>query len=890
MKFILVIVSKKLDAPSRILTPSLFANTSIISSMRQLAVLLSLLLSLVFVLPTVQAQVSDPAQMSNSQLLRYYQQAKASGMTDMEIEQAAMARGFTVDDIAKLRQRVEGAQGQGGNRVGGRDTLGVTRDRIQARPTQSPNQGQNRYPNDNMDPNDLRDQDQYGNLDQNQRRENNQPPLSETQKRIFGAPIFQNAYLDFAPNLRLATPQNYILGPDDELVVDIYGNSVDNFRLKVSPEGTVKMLNLAPVYVSGLTIEAASERIVSRLRQAFSSLNRPGSGTSATITLGNIRTINVLVTGDVARPGSYSVSSLSTAFNALYASGGPTENGSFRKIEVIRNNNVVAKIDLYEFIVDANMKNDIGLQDRDIIMVYPYQARVELVGEVKREGIFEARPSDTFADLIRYAGGYTSKAYTATIRYERNTGKELKIGLINADQADTFVPKDGDLYEIGMILNRYENSVSVEGSVYRPGFYAIEEGSTTVKELIKKAEGLKEDAFINRALIRRNNEFLEAEVLSFDLGKLVRGEIADIPLRRGDKLVIKSVADLKASETVSIQGAVNQATNFPYAEGMTVSDLIYLAGGYSEGATPYRIEVARRVKNDSILTDASQTTQILTFNVDRELQILPETRRFQLMPFDIVFVRKAPSYEEQKTIILDGEVMYPGRYAILNNNERISDIIQRAGGLKPSAYLAGARLTRKINRIQQQDSELLKGLGNNPLVGRAPGSTQPPASVSTSTSTPSDSLRTIKTIDRQLVGLDMVSIMNNPSQPANILVQDGDSILIPRQVETVRIIGEVLNPSLVNFDPRYSFNDYISQAGGYTDNARKNKVFVSYANGRVDRSKRFLFFIDRPTIKPGTTINVPPRLVKQGRETTPSERIAVISLVATLLFTVIRLF
>ncbi|MPR35426.1 hypothetical protein GBK04_19235 [Cytophagaceae bacterium SJW1-29] len=363
----------------------------------------------------------------------------------------------------------------------------------------------------------------------------------------------------------------------------------------------------------------------------------------------------------------------------------------------------------------------------------------------------------------------------------------------------------------------------------------------------------------------------------------MRGEIEDIPLRRGDKLVIKSVTELKAKETVSIQGAVNQSNIFPYAQGMTVSDLIYLAGGYSEGATPYRIEVARRVKNDSMLTSASQTTQILTFDVDRDLQIRPETRRFELMPFDIVFVRKAPSYEEQKTIVLDGEVMYPGRYAILNNAERISDIIQRAGGLKPSAYLAGARLTRQISSIQQQDSELLEDLGTNPLVGRVKSAT---ATVTVK----QDSVKAVIPPTRQLVGLDMVSILNNPAQPANILVQDGDSILIPRQVETVRIIGEVLNPSLVNYDPAFSFNEYISQAGGYTDNARKNKVFVSYANGRVNRSKRILFFNDRPSIKPGTTINVPPRLAKAGRETSPSERIAIISLISTLIFTAIRLF
>ena len=823
--------------------------------------------------------------MSTSQMLRYYQQAKASGLSDMEIEQAALARGFTLDDIAKLRRQLEGAQSEGGNRVGGkRDTLGVTRNRIRTRPTEEPQDQFQDYPDDRFG---NKSQDRFS--EQDRYRENKRPPLSETQKRIFGAPIFQNAYMSFEPDVRLATPKNYILGPDDELIVDIYGNSVENFRLKVSPEGTVKMLNLAPVFVSGLSIEAASERLVSRLRQAFSSLNRPGSGTYANITLGNIRTINVIVTGEVTRPGSYSVSSLSTAFNALYASGGPTENGSFRKIEVIRDNNVVAKFDLYEFIVDANLKNNVTLRDQDIIMVYPYQARVEIVGEVKREGIFEASQSDTFQDLIRYAGGYTSKAYTAAIRYQRNTGKEFKVGLIDADQADSFTPKDGDLYEVGEILDRYENSVSIEGAVYRPGLYALEEGSMTVKDIVHKAEGLQKDAFLYRAIINRKNDLLQPQVLSFDLGKLMRGEIADIPLQREDEVVIKSVKDLKSKETVSIQGAVNKGDSFPYAEGMTVSDLIYLAGGYSESATPYRVEVARRVKNDSVTNNAAETTQILTFDVGKDLQILSENRRFELMPFDIVFVRKAPSYEEQKTIVLEGEVMYPGRYAILNNAERISDVIQRAGGLKPNAYLAGARLTRQISREEEKDSRVLESAVLERRVLNESGEN---LLTSRQKQLRADSLAVLAlpSIQRQLVGLDMVSILNNPQQPANILVQEGDSIIVPRRVETVRIMGEVLNPSIVNYDPAFSFSDYIAQAGGYSDNARKNKAFVAYANGRLDRTDHFFFFPIRPKITPGTTVSVPAKLVKTGRETTPGERIAILSLLGTLAITVIRLF
>ena len=813
--------------------------------------------------------------MSNAQLLRYYQQAKASGLSDIEIEQAAMARGFTLDDIAKMRSRVQNAQSEDPTKGRAlRDSAGVSRRQMgleDIEGSQRGSQNQGNYPNQQPEAN----------------------PLSDTQRRIFGASLFNksaNANIDFAPNLRLATPKNYVLGPDDELIVDIYGNAVENFRLDVSPEGTVKMLNLAPVYVNGLTIEEAKERIVSRLRQAFSGLNRSGSGTYANVTLGNVRSIKVLVTGEVARPGSYTLSSLATAFNALYYSGGPTENGSLRRIEVIRDNNVVAKIDMYEFLLSGDLKNNIALQDQDIIKVYPYQNRVELLGEVKHEGLFETKPGETFADLIRYAGGYASNAYTAAVQYRRNNGRELRVGQVTQDNADSFTPQDGDVFEVGKVLNRYENMVLVEGSVYRPGMYAIEDGLRTVKDLIDKADGLQEDAFLNRAVLERKNDLREPQLISIDLRRLMRGETEDIPLRRDDKLIIKSVQNLQETRTVSIQGAVNQPNTFTYAEGMTVSALIYLAGGYAEAATPYRIEVARRVKNDSAGAASTQTSEILRFDVDKDLRIPAGNQRFELAPFDVVFVRKSPNYEEQKTIVLEGEVMYPGRYAILSNAERISDVIQRAGGLKPNAYLAGARLSREISKEEVNNSLVLEQLSQErDLINSATGNE---ALTPTEIKLRADSLaaRTVESSRRQLVGLDMVSILNNPDQPANILVQQGDSIMIPRRIETVRIMGEVLNPSMVNYDPSFSFSDYIAQAGGYSDNARKSKAFVAYANGRLDRTDRFLFFPIRPKVTPGTTINVPAKIIKPNRTTTTGERIAILSLLSTLAITVIRLF
>lgn len=820
---------------------------------------LSGFLSFGFVINAKAQTTPNPAQMSTGQLLKYYQQAKANGMTDMQIEQAAMARGFTLDDISRLRGQLQGGQVEttGTTGPGKRDTLGVSR----------------------------RQQDQTL-IDPD--KESTPNPQTEKQRRIFGSSFFDNASLTFEPNLRLATPKNYVLGPDDELIVDIYGNSVENFRLKVSPEGTVKMRNLAPVYVNGQTIEEASDRIVSRLRQAFSGLNRPGSGTFANITLGNVRSIKVILTGEVTRPGSYTVSSLATAFNALYAAGGPTENGSFRKIEVMRNGNVVAKVDLYSFIVDADTKDNVALQDQDIIRVFPYQTRVEMLGEVKRKGIFETRSGETFRDLVRYAGGFSSDAYTASVRYRRNTGRELKIGLVDQSKFDEFLPQNGDAYEIGKILERYENVITVQGAVYRPGLYALEAGSTTVKELIAKAEGLREDAFLNRGLLQRKNERLESEILSFELGALMRGEIADIPLRRQDVLIVRSVAELREARTVTIQGAVNQGGTFPYAQGMTVADLIFLAGGYAEGATPQRVEVARRAARDSAGLGTDADSRIFTFDLGPDLSLRPDDRGFTLQPYDLAFVRKAPQYENQKTVAIGGEILYPGRYAILNNTERITDLIRRAGGPKAGADLSGARLLRQIVKQESESVRLLEKLDRDASPDRLVPETGRNANDRRDTLRSTALTQIVE--QQQLVGLDMSAIVQNPALPANILLQEGDSIYLPQRAETVRIVGEVLNPSIVNYDPDYNFTDYISRAGGYTDDARKNKAFVAYPNGRLKRTEHFLVFNARPDIKPGTTITVPARPERRGQFNSPAERIAIISLISTLIITAVRLF
>jgi polysaccharide export outer membrane protein len=769
------------------------------SSLRKLSFLGIILLTIALIPAGVFAQNIDPNSVSNEQVVEFYKKAKASGLSDMDIEQAALQKGYTLDQISTMRNRLQQAQ------------------------TSSPTQP-NRSATDES-------RRKIADSSYVKTKPVSVLPKGDSVKQIFGSSFFANAAMSFEPNLRIATPRNYILGPDDELVVDIYGNSVDNFKLKVSPEGTVKMLNLAPVQVNGLTIEQASERIINRLRTAYSTLNRPGGGTYSTVTLGNVRSIQVMITGEVTRPGSYTLSSLSTAFNALYQSGGPSSNGSFRNIEIIRSGKIIRKVDLYGFLIDANLNDNISLQDQDIILIRPYEKRIELSGEVKHPALFEIKAGETFKDAIRFAGGYTPNAYSASIQFRRNTGKELKVGSIQESEISTLVPENGDNYKIGKILDRIENRVVIDGGVYRDGEYPIDEQTNTVKKLIQKAEGLREDAFLNRAVIERLDETLRPQIIAFDLGKLMRGEIEDIPLKREDHLFLKTIDELKEGYLLTVAGSVINPGTIDYHEGITVADAIFKSGGYTEGGIPYRIEVSRRVKNDSAGIPSSQNVRIFSLDVDENLKMNAVEQQFKLSPFDIIHVRKSPRYEVQKAVTILGEVMYPGAYTILTSFERITDLIPKAGGLRPEAYLQGARFYRNGEQI----------------------------------------------------AVDLNAVDKNPSLASNLLLLHADSLYIPRKSEVVRINGGVLNPSVMNFDPHFAFKNYISQAGGYSERAWKNRVYVTYPNGRTHRTNKFLFIRTYPKVEPGSVISVPIKEEKLDRGTSPAERIAIFSVIASVI-------
>ncbi len=767
-----------------------------------------------FVLSTVTnvyAQQKAPSrvdQLSDEQVAEFYRKAQASGMNEFQIEQAAMSQGYTLDDIAMMRKRINTIRSQGSRPT---SQTGITGN------TQSGANTGRTLPNDLSQ--------RFESLDATR--------LRDTTKRlkVFGASLFENASLSFEPNLRIATPRNYVVGPDDEISIDIAGAASDNFQLKVSPEGTVKVPNVTPIYVAGLSIEQAEQRIIARLRKAvYQGLGVSGSGTTANVALTNIRSIRVTLVGEVVRPGTYTISSLGSAFNALYLAGGPNpETGSFREISVIRGNRVVRTIDLYDFILRADQRDNVRLQDQDVIRVADYDTHVTLTGEVRRPAIFEVLPGETLKTVLSFAGGFSDEAYRASITLRRNTTRERQIITITEEQTAQFVPKPGDRYIVGKILERYENRVQIAGAVMRPGDYALEPGLETVKQLIRRADGLQKDAFMNRAIIIRERPDMDIESISFDLGKLMRGEENDIPLLRQDSISILSIRDLRERYYVTIEGAINRPDTVNFISNMGIGDLIAQAGGFQEGAKPNLIEVARRIRSDSAGI-RNVTLEKYQFNVDPNLRIIPGSpaATFKLEPFDVVYVRTSANYETQRQVNIYGEVMQPGNYAIVTRRERISDLIRRAGGLRPEAYLSGAQYIR----------------------------------------------------NGEVIGNDLQAILSDSTAESNLLLKGGDTLYIPRRSETVDIQGAVLNPSVTSYKSSYDFNDYISEAGGITDNARGGKAYVIYPNGRKDRTHHFLFFRSRPKVEPGSTVVVPFKPLDENR-ISPAERIGILSLLAT---------
>lgn len=794
-------------------------------------------------------------QLSDAQILSYVQQAEAMGMSEDQLEQAALQRGMPSSEIEKLRIRIESLRGgSSASRQATGDNRGSVRmlsDTVSHLPEPA--------------------------VDSLLLREDS------LRSRIFGARLFQSATPVFEPNLQLATPRNYVIGPGDQLLIDIYGRSEANHSLTVSPEGNINIPLVGVVSVAGITIEQATDRIQTQLGAVYPAV-RTGA-TKVNVALGNIRSIKVVITGEVMQPGTYTLPSVATAFNALYNSGGPTVNGSFRHINLIRDGKVVAVLDIYDILINGSFKENIRLEDQDILMIPPYLNRVEVNGEVKRSAIFELKDGESFSDLLRYAGGFTEDAYRARIKVVKTTDREQRIEDLLSSQFDHYQPKTGDRYTVERILSRFENRVSISGAVFRPGEYELSPG-LTLSMLIKKADGLTEEAFPNRGSIVRLKDDFQTEQVSFNVAAVLAGTEPDIELKREDSISIYSIFDLQEFYTVEINGEIRMPGRFDYAEGMTLQDLIVQAGGFRESATAKRIEVSRRVRNGDALSQSARVAEV--FQVDAERLLTKDDGDFVLMPFDQVVIRTSSGYETQKTVRIEGEVLYPGEYTIIRKDERISDIINRAGGFTAFAYIEGASLKRgyvtegKIaeTAAEQAERELQQQEAQSRMLTLR--NLQTDINLI-------DEANISKNINNDFVGINLEKIVKRPGQRGDLILEDGDVIRVPKELQTVKISGEVLAPSIAVYSPAKGFKQYISQAGGFSQRALRKSSYVLYANGSVRSTNRFLFFNNYPAIKPGAEIFVPQRPERQRMN--PQQWIGLstgLASLAAILLTIVR--
>ncbi|MCF6402222.1 SLBB domain-containing protein [Chitinophaga filiformis] len=668
----------------------------------------------------------------------------------------------------------------------------------------------------------------------------------QRRRKIFGTELFTNQNLTFEPNLRMATPPNYRIATDDELVIDVYGYSEVQHTLKVTPEGYVRIPYLGPVYVNGLTMEEARTRITRQLSTIYSGI-RSGN-TSVQVSLGNIRSIKVTLIGEITRPGTYTLPSLATVANALYVSGGPNENGSFRNIDVIRNGKAIASFDLYDFLLHGDLTNNVVLQDQDIVKVSPYKMRVELSGEIKRPAIFETKENETLQQVIDFAGGYTDNSFRDVIRALRVTSKAREFVNIPADSVALFRLKSGDRFYVDSVVNRYTNRVTISGAVFHPGEYALED-KMTVGDLIKRADGIQEVAATSRGVIRRLQEDFTPAFINFNVLDAIAGR-NNLLLQREDSVVIFSKLAIREPYMVKIEGEVNQPGYFSYGDSMQLEDLILMAGGLKDAASLKHVEISRRVRTAGTY-DSTDIRMAITEQFDINADLSGSQAAFYvLQPFDEVMVRRSPSYSQQANVLLDGEVVYPGLYAINTKKERISDVIKRAGGLRPEASAEGALLLRRTFTNEQDSTFLLSKLEvfNNKVKDSI------------------DVARTRATVERnqQLLGIQLDEILEHPGSKYDLYLEEGDVIRIPKKLQTVQLFGEVYFPKKVRFDNGFSFRSYVRGAGGFTSQALKRRSYIVYANGEVKSTRKMLFFNSYPRVKPGAEIYVPTKPDRKG--------------------------
>ena len=659
--------------------------------------------------------------------------------------------------------------------------------------------------------------------------------------QVFGRNIFNTRNLTFEPSVNLATPANYRLGPGDEVIIDIWGASQNTIRQQISPEGTINIQKIGPVNLSGMTVSAANDYLKNALNKIYNGLNNTTDPTSdIRLTLGNIRTIQINVMGEVVQPGTYALSSFSTVFHALYRAGGVSDIGSLRNVQLVRNGKNIATIDVYEFIMKGNTQDDIRLQEGDVVIVPAYDVLVKISGKVKRPMRFEMKKDENLATLIKYAGGFEADAYTRSLRVVRQNGEEYEVNTVKDIDYNIYKMRNGDVVTAEAILNRFTNKLEIRGAVYRPGIYQLSGKLNTIRELVHEAQGLTGDAFLNRAVLYRQREDLTSEVVQIDIRSIMNGTSPNLALMKNDILYIPSIHDLEDRGNVTVYGEVAQPDSYPYADNMTLEDLIIQAGGLKEAASTVRIDVSRRIKNPRSTADNDTIGQMYTFSL-KDGFVIDGQPGFILQPYDEVYVRRSPGYQAQQNVVIDGEILFGGNYAMTSREERLSDLVNKAGGPTNYAYLRGAKLTRVANASEKKRmGDVIR------LMSRQLGEAM------------IDSLG-IRVEDTFTVGIDLEKALSNPKSNADLVLREGDVISIPKNTNTVTINGAVMVPNTVSYMKGKNVDYYLNQAGGCSDNARKSKKFIVYMNGQVTKVKGS----GKKQIEPGCEIIIPSKAKKK---------------------------
>lgn len=780
-------------------------------------------------------------QLSDADIVKLKAQLNESKLTIEQAEQMALAKGMSAVEFTKLKARLNSN----------------TKDQKVTGALKSDPKSTVKTIEKQNNSSDSLDTEQY----------EKKKPKPLINHLIFGSELYTSVAPNFEPNLKLATPLNYVLGPDDELLVTVYGVQEYNGELLVSDEGNINVPNVGQVRVAGLTIEAATQKLKTVMGNSVYPYLKNG-GSKLSVTLNKIRSIKVTVIG-ANQPANYTLSSLSSVFNALYVAGGPNEFGSFREIELVRNNKVERKIDLYRMLLKGDQSDNVGLKDNDVIRIPAYKKRVELQGQVKRPGIFEVLPGESFQDVLEFASGFTDTAYTAVVKVFQNSDRERKVKDVLAAEYPKYQPESGDVFIVSKILNRFQNRVKINGAVFRPDVYELTNG-LTVGELIRKADGLKEDAYTGRGQILRLQDDLRRSILSFDVRKALSGDaVHNLQLKREDEILISSVLDLRDSFKVTIQGEIRMPGEYDFVENLSLKDIILQAGGFTDAA--YKsIEIARLIKRDSIALTDNRASSIINTEVDGDLSIAAAS--VGIMPYDVITVRRKAGYTLPETVVISGQVQYPGPYALSNRSEKVSDFLKRSGGYTPDANPAGAFIKRYLTEEEKRKKEAAKEIQKNISY---------------------KDTSTLKGLDEGLkkdfvrIPIDLPSIMNNPGSVEDLVLRMSDELVIPKFDGQVKISGAVLLETQVPYIPNYSFKDYISSAGGFGADSWRRRAYVVYANGKAATTKRFLFFKSYPKVQPDSEIIVPKRVDKKGMTT--GEVIGISSALASLAGVVIAI-